>query len=562
MASIIKKKVNNNLYYYAVTSERVDGKPRITSQVYLGKVEDIVEKVTKPPKPEAVESREFGSIAALMEIAEELNFVELVDNIVPKRNQGASVGQYLLIAALNRCSAPTSKAQMAKWYRGTILQRLMDVDPKVLTSQRFWDNMDVISEEELSQLKLAFSQRLVEVYQPRLDVLLYDATNFFTYINTTTPSKLPQRGHNKQKRNDLRQIGLALLMAREGLPLAYEAYQGNHKDTTEFDAFITSFIDSYMSAIKGCEEITLVFDKGNNSKDNMEKIDGSPFHFIGSLVPSYNEDLLAVPLTEYKKCSEERLQGESYYCTKKKAFGEERTIVCVFNPELYAGQIRGINSNIKKTKKELRKLKKNLDERRTKKKPGRQPTLKSVTKRVKKILYREYMSRIFTYTVEDKGKWIKLDYDLDDNAFQNLKDTRLGKTILFTDRDDMTGSEVILTYRDQWRLENAFRQMKDPSWVSFKPLNHWTDQKIKVHAFYCFAALTFSSLLVRKVKNLGLNLSIPRMLENLKSMRETHIYYPKKRGKKERPKVTMLEEMTEEQEELFSALNLNKYSIR
>lgn len=562
MASISKKKIGKNIYHYAVTSERVDGKPRITSQVYLGKAEDIVEKVTNPPKPEAVKSSEFGSIAALMEIAEQLKFVELVDDIVPKRNQGASVGQYLLIAALNRCSSPTSKARMAEWYEGTILPRLMGVDPKVLTSQRFWDNMDMITEEDLAQLKLAFSRQLVETYRPQLDVLLYDATNFFTYIHTTTPSKLPQRGHNKQKRNDLRQIGLALLMAREGLPLAYEAYQGNRRDTTEFDAFITSFIDRYMSVLKGCEEITLVFDKGNNSKDNMKKLDQSPFHFIGSLVPSYNKDLLAVPLTEYKECSEERLQDERYYRTKKKVFGKERTIVCVFNPELYTGQLRGIHRNIEKTQKELKNLKKDLDERKTEKKPGRQPTEKSVIKRIKKILSREYMSELFTFNVEDTGQWIELDYNLDNETFQRFKDTRLGKTILFTDRDDMKSSEVILAYRDQWRLENAFRQMKDPSWVSFKPLGHWTDQKIRVHAFYCFASLVFSSLLVRNVKGLGIHISISRILEHLKSMRESTIYYPKKRGKSERPKVTMLEDMTKEQEELFAALGLEKYAVR
>ncbi len=211
---------------------------------------------------------------------------------------------------------------------------------------------------------------------------------------------------------------------------------------------------------------------------------------------------------------------------------------------------------------ETKNLKKDLDERKTEKKPGRQPTEKSVIKRIKKFLSREYMSEFFTFNVEDTGQWIDLDYNLDNEIFQRFKDTRLGKTILFTDRDDMKSSEVILAYRDQWRLENAFRQMKDPSWVSFKPLGHWTDQKIRVHAFYCFASLVFSSLLVRNVKDLGIHFSISRILEHLKSMRESTIYYPKKRGKSERPKVTMLEDMTKEQEELFAALGLKKYAVR
>jgi len=560
MASIIKKKVGKNTYYYAVTSERVDGKPRITSQIYLGKVEDIVDKVTNTPQPDAVESKEFGTIAALMDIAEEVDFVKLVDSIVSKRNQGASVGQYLLIAALNRCSAPTSKARMAEWFKGTILDNLIDIDPKILTSQRFWDNMDMITDEDLSNLNVSLAKRLMEVYDPQLDILLYDATNFFTYIDTNTPSQLPQRGHNKQKRNDLKQIGLALLMAREGLPLAYEVYQGNRQDVTEFDTFITSFIKKYMDIIEGCEMLTLVFDKGNNSIDNIKKLDESPFHFIGSLVPSHHEDLLNIPFKKYHKCSEDHLEGVSYYRTEKKVFEKKRTVLCVYNPELYDGQMQGINSYIKKTEKELSELKKNLDERRTKKKPGKQPTVDSVTKRVKETLKKQYMSQIYTFNVEDRGSWIELNYGIDENAFELLKKTQLGKTIIFTDRDDMGASEIISAYREQWKIENAFKQMKNPSWVSFKPVGHWTDQKIKVHAFYCFAALVFSCILARKVEGLGIKSSVPRMLENLKNMRETTIYYPKKRGKTERPQVTMLEEMSKEQKELYNLLNLERYS--
>lgn len=330
-------------------------------------------------------------------------------------------------------------------------------------------------------------------------------------------------------------------MAREGLPLAYEAYQGNRHDVTEFDAFITTFIDNYMAIFKECEKITLVFDKGNNSKDTMKKLAETPFHFVGSLVPSHQKELFSIPHTEYEECSEERLSEVSYYRTEKEVFGQKRTIVCVFNPELFSGQMQGINRNIKKTKQKLDELKKNLDERKTKKKPGKQPIVKSVTKKVKKILSCEFMADIFKFNVEDRGSWIELEYRLDDKALKELKDVRLGKTILFTDREDMRPSEIILAYREQWRLEDVFRQMKNPSWVSFKPLGHWTDHKIRVHAFYCFAALVFSSLLVKKTKQLGIKMSVHRILENLKFMREATVYYPKKRGKKERPQVTMLD---------------------
>lgn len=85
---------------------------------------------------------------------------------------------------------------------------------------------------------MALAKKVVELYQVDLRVLLYDATNFFTYINTNNSCTLPQRGHNKQKRNDLRQIGLALMVSREdGIPLFFDVYQGNESDPVEFDRF-------------------------------------------------------------------------------------------------------------------------------------------------------------------------------------------------------------------------------------------------------------------------------------------------------------------------------------
>jgi hypothetical protein len=70
--------------------------------------------VTQPPQPSSVKSREFGLTEALLTIADKLGFVKIVDDVVVKRNQGATVGQYMLVAAYNRCSAPTSKSKIGE----------------------------------------------------------------------------------------------------------------------------------------------------------------------------------------------------------------------------------------------------------------------------------------------------------------------------------------------------------------------------------------------------------------------------------------------------------------
>jgi hypothetical protein len=106
----------------------------------------------------------FGLFAAAWNLAQNLQIVSLIDRHVPKRQQGASVGQHLLLAALNRLASPNSKAQMLSWYQNTTLPRLFPLAPKQLRSQRFWDAMDAVDESALSNIESALSQRLIQQF--------------------------------------------------------------------------------------------------------------------------------------------------------------------------------------------------------------------------------------------------------------------------------------------------------------------------------------------------------------------------------------------------------------
>src|SRR5450756_1758972 len=239
MPSLTPKLIGGHTYYYARYCQRVDGKPKIVRQVYLGKIEDLVagaEGSRQPPPPLETEVAAFGDVAALLEIAQRLDLVPLLDSILPpKRHQGLSVGQYLLLAAINRAVSPTSKLPFAGWYRQTVLTRLLPADPAALSSQNFWNHMDLVTADHVLECEKQITQRLIQRFQLDLRALVYDGTNFFTYINTRTPAELPQRGHNKQKRGDLRQVSLGLLVSADfHIPLFHKVYAGNVHDSTEF----------------------------------------------------------------------------------------------------------------------------------------------------------------------------------------------------------------------------------------------------------------------------------------------------------------------------------------
>ena len=202
MPSLTRKLIRGHPYYYVRYCQRVDGKPKIVKTTYLGSLDQILHQLAQaqhPLQPQSVDIASFGDVAALWDIAAQLELVSLIDAQVPKRDQGLSVGQYLLLAAINRAAHPTSKARLADWYQQTALLRLLPATPAQLTSQAFWNHLDLVTEADIAAIEDALSQRLVEHFQLSLRTLVYDGTNFFTYINTTNPANLPARGHNKQK---------------------------------------------------------------------------------------------------------------------------------------------------------------------------------------------------------------------------------------------------------------------------------------------------------------------------------------------------------------------------
>jgi len=167
--------------------------------------------------PEFVYVTEFGAAAALYDLSRRLDLSGIIDRHVPKQGSGASVGTYLLTAILNRCLAPRSKARIAEWFQTTVLRRLLDIEARQLTSQRFWDNMERVSEEAMAAIEAEVVGRAVEDFGLDLSRVLFDATNYFTFIDTfNEKSTLAQRGHSKEGRASLRIVGLALLVSADG----------------------------------------------------------------------------------------------------------------------------------------------------------------------------------------------------------------------------------------------------------------------------------------------------------------------------------------------------------
>jgi transposase len=562
MPSLTKKIVRGKPYYYLRECQRVNGKPKVVSTLYLGSPESMRDRLLRP-KPAEVAFQEFGGSAAALSIAQALDVVAAIDHHVPKRGtQGPSVGQYLLLAALNRCVAPTSKAGIAHWYGKTVLRRLLPLAAKQLTSQRFWDNMERISPQQIAAIEEDLAHTAVSRFGLDLRCLLFDATNFFTFLDSfNLRAKLPQRGHGKQGRDSLRLLGLAVMVTADGdVPLLHHTYPGNQHDSVTFHSVAEQLFERCRAFPQQVREITLVFDKGNNSEENLRLMQESSLHYVGSLVPTQHPDLLAIPRQAMRRLDRSQLPGVWAYRTQKVVFRANRTVVVTFNRKLFRAQSKTLSREIHKRQRKLERLQSSLRRRRPADR-GKKPTVAGVEKKVKEILRGRHMADLFITQINKTRQGIpRLRFQFREAAYQKLSSTLLGKTILFTDHgEDWSDEQIVLAYRAQHHVEADFRRLKNPYYLSFRPTFHWTDQKLRVHAFYCVLALMILNLLRRQLAQAGMALSIVEMMDQLTDIKEVTLLYPAPQRSQEPLLRTELSKMNDRQKQMVSTLGLDRY---
>jgi transposase len=553
MASVTRKLINGRPYYYLRETARVGGRSKVVRTVYLGRAEDIERRLTGVSEPKAVRVRSFGAVAAALAVCRELGVAEAIDAQLPARRASApSVGELICLAAINRACGPRSKRQFADWHARTALGRLAPHPRAALSSQRFWDAMDALSDDAIRAAEERIVRSAIERYRLDLRPLVYDTTNFQTFVDSGNQrNTIARRGHAKGGRHDLRLVGLALCVALDGnVPLVHELYAGNRNDASEFPealALIARRLEALGLSGERFAELTLVYDKGNNSKANQAAADELGLAVVGSLTPAHHRELLAVPASRFRPL--EGIEGTRGYRTEMEVYGKTRTVIVSRSEDFAAKQARSFAQTLHKARRELRELK-GIVER------GRhRMDERACQERIDRILKRRWLAAVVKVDADLPAR--RLTFRTDHAALQRVRRREFGKRIIFTDRHDWSDEQIVAAYRAQSEAEGAFRQMKDPEFAAFSPAHHWTDQKLRVHAFYCTLALTIVNLIERQIRNAGIDLGPKLAMRLLTEIHETTLIYPPAGGKQGRPRArTHLAELDDTQHRLFNALDL------
>ncbi len=558
MASIVGKRRGKQTYYYLVESARVQGKPRIVSQQYLGSAEEVMAKLSETPAGQPIRSqhKQFGDLAAVWSMLARLDVAGIVDEVAPRyANAAASVGTYLALACANRIVDPCSKRGFADWWATTAGPRWVKLDRAAVDHRRFWDAMDRLGQTELREIETRLGRRMVTEFGLDLTGLALDMTNFATFIDTGNDrAPIAQRGKAKQKRTDLRLVGLALVVTRDGgVPVIAHAYPGDRPDVTQFSTVVDELVTRYRDLVEHVESLTVVYDAGQNSGDNHAVVEAHGIGFVGSLPPSDHPELLQIPTRDYRPVDDDRYPGLRYVDTTVTALGVTRRAVLTHSANLAAKQSRGLDQTLAKARRRLAELAARLARGRTRRDRDQ------VQAEITAICKPRWVADIITVTLTGEAPaQLRLSWRTDTKARKRMEERLFGKRILFTNRD-WPVPDVVAAYRSQSDAEFGFRQLKDPHVVSFSPMHHWTDSKIRVHVFYCVLALAVAHLMRRQTEHAGLHLSVRELLDELVGIQETVLIYHD--GSKGRPRVQrMLTDMNPTQQRLADLFAIHQYA--
>ena len=545
MVHLHKKKIKGYEYYYLRETRWIDGKSKVIWQKYLGSIEKIKEVFEREQELPLVKisSFEYGKMAALLKTSDELGFVDSINQNVSKRKiDGLSVGEYMLLIILGRSNGPLSKEATARWFEESFLKYQWQFSHK-LNSQNFLNNMDFITEESMRQIEEDLAVKMIQ-NGIKPTTLFWDTTNVFTYIENG--EELPQKGKSKEKRFDKNLVSFGIAVSKENIPLMHETNAGNVQDARLFPEIIDKLVERLRKLDIDTHDITLVFDKGNNSEDNLNKI-LEDMHIIGSAKRNQVKKLFEIPVSEYvslyKNSNENQISG---YRSKHVLFGQEYTVVVIYNPKNHKRKDVKYKEKKKKVLEQLEDLKEKSERKHGR---GRKITKKGLCANANKIIPSDLIS-VFKYEIHDEEK-PSFDYWVDEAAETEFVDS-FGKIAIFTDIHELNSVEIAKTYFGKNIVEDDFKFLKDKLLIPVPPIYVRKDNRIIVHVFLCVMGMLFYRYIARKVQNLGL--SIKELDHQLEGIRVAFV------KPKDSTKINLLvEEMNPIQAKLFSVLGLSDF---
>jgi len=567
MPFLVRKLLKGKTYLYLRHNQRINGKVKTAWQIYLGP-EDEFQSHSKIAKREIkTETIEFGLIAALFQVAKKINLVEVIDTVTHKRNQGLSVGEHLVIAAINRCVQPTTKTYLQSWIDKTIIGKLFPNIRGNLDSRAYWNHFRYIDDEKIEIIEKELIKNIQSKYNIDMSQLSFDPTNFYSYINPKKENQtIPKHGHSKEGRKTLNIINLSLFCTLDGgIPLFHLLYPGNIQDAVHFKEQALPALKRKLTSLNlSASEITLIFDKGNLSNEAFEQIDREEFRYICSDRPSSHKKHLSLDPDQFQMSILPNGKEIGTFLISGKKYGKNRHFIAVYCPKTAEWQFKNFLKKIKRKKQEIENFfqtRLNFAPNESKQgKSGMWRTKTNIEMKILTMIGSKKFQNVLKYAIsgpdfinKEKGGIFKLSLSIDALALAETKKV-MGKSFLMSNVEEYAPEKIVWAYRQQYLIEQAFKWLKNTDFLQIRPMYHSVDSSIRGHVFVCYLGLVLLSLLVRDLIDLGVPNSIYETIANLNEIQITRIILTGKRNP-----IENLNQMSPKVDLLYSKLKLSQF---
>ncbi len=532
-----KKNGKRHAYWALVESYRTQRGPRQRVVAWLGRVDEqgrlgvqqaaenrtasSKQKTLFPePQPRWVEvdvsgvrvenCRQFGGPWLAWELIRRLRLDEVLERVMPRGAEQVPWSLTALVLVIARLCKPSSELYVAEqWYPKTALPELLGVPASRVDDNRLYRALDKLLPHK-DELELHLKNRLGELFDLEYDLLLYDITS--TYFEGHANFPLAQRGHSRDKRSDCKQVTIALVVSRCGIPLGYKVFPGNTADVTTVEEIVTKMESRY-----GRSNRVWVMDRGMVSEENLQFLsEGHRRYIVGtpkSMLKRFEQELLKQDWhqvragVEVKLCPSPDGERETFIlCRSRERAEKDQAIVRHFEQRI-ASRLKAMAARCEKQKRDPLK----------------------VSREVGRLLGQNTRAaRLFEVDVEtaDDGrarlKWSKA------AATRDWATLSAGCYLLRTNVADWSDEDLWKAYIQLTEAEAAFRIHKSD--LVLRPVWHQKEDRVLAHILVCFLAFVLWKTLAQLCQRAGLGDEPRRVLAELSEIRAMDVILPTRDG--------------------------------
>ena len=457
--------------------------------------------------------RKFGGPWLALQLIGKLGLKAELDRLMPVGREDVPWSVMALVLVICRLCDPSSELRIAEHlYERSAMPDLLGVAAEKINDDRLYRALDELLPHK-ADLEKHLKNRLGELFNLSYDLLLYDVTSTY-FEGQCLGNDQAKRGYSRDNRGDCKQVCIALVVSRDGMPVGYELFAGNKADVTTVKEIVTTMEERY-----GTADRIWVMDRGMVSAANVEFLkEGNRRYIMGThktLLRRYEKQLIASDWNavhdglEVKLCADPDGGTETFILCRSAARREKEKAM----HEKFEKRIEdGLTSLVKLADK-------------------RSMTAVQVSHRVGRLLGQNTRAAgaFKTEVITDVAgktvlKWEKV------AAWRSWARLSEGCYLLRSNVSDWTAAELWRAYMQLTEAESAFRIHKSD--LSMRPIWHQKKERVQAHVLVCFLAYVLWKTLAQMCKSIGLGDEPRKVLDEISAIQTVDVILPTRCGQK------------------------------